>query len=281
MSKLFKIFHHIDTCTINQMLDQYSPIFVLSAGRSGSKFIHNIFSHCSDIQSYHEAFPTLQYYSNFAFQNQNQPSVLNKMFEASRMELILNTYNDGKIFAESNQCLVFFSNAILSAFKNAKFIHLIRHPGDFVRSAIMKGWHKNDSIWEAGRIRHKDSETWQKFNQIEKLAWVWSETNKYISTFLNACLLGHSLSVKLEELIHNQHVFTDIISFAGSRTTFDQNEIIELQKKRVNALEIHQSEPPNMHKLSFYPKFNDWPEKDKQSVRNFVEPLASQYGYVL
>lgn len=281
MSRLFKIFHHIDSGTINQMFDHYSPIFVLTAGRSGSKFIHHVFSHCSDMRSYHEAFPTLQYYSNFAFQNQNEPNILNKMFEASRMELMLDAYNNEKIYAESNQCLVFFSKAILSTFKKAKFIHLVRHPGDFVRSAIMKGWHKNDSIWEAGRIRFKDAEAWQKLDQIEKLAWVWSETNKYISTFTNNCLHSNSLFVKLEKFVRDTNVFKDIISFSGSSATLNENEILEVQKTKVNALEIHQSEPLNMHKLSNYAKFDDWPEKDKQSVRNFVEPLSSQYGYVL
>ena len=39
----FKIIHHVDQPTIDQMYQKYSPIFVLSTGRSGSKFITKLF----------------------------------------------------------------------------------------------------------------------------------------------------------------------------------------------------------------------------------------------
>jgi len=279
MDKKFNIFHHIDQKTIDSMYNEYSPVFVLSTGRSGSKFLHTIISQCDDIQSNHEAFPTLQYFSNFAFHNQEKQELLSAMFNASRMELILDAYNNNKLFFESNQCHVFFANAIAILFKKAKFIHLIRHPGDFICSAIKKGWHLNDTIWEAGRVKMSYEEEWQKLDQVQKLAWTWQITNDFIRCFFENQDHERLLTVKLEDLTSQKESVSKVLSFIGSKNIIKEEIIRQLQGNKVNELFIHHLEPVNMKKVKEYPTFATWSNETKGRISKYLDKLSLYYDY--
>lgn len=281
MNKRFDNFHHITQETINNMFEHYAPVFTLTSGRSGSKLLDHIFSHCDDVLSYHEASPTLQYYVNYAFHNQDKQDVLKMIFETSRMELILDAYNQKKIFLESNQCLTFYAPVIKTVFNNAKFIHLIRHPGSFIRSALMKGWYVNDTIWESGRLRILDNKLWEALSQIEKLAWLWRETNHYISRFFQSINPAQGLMLKLEDLVADKAVFQKAISFTGTHSKWSGDKIEMLQNLRINTIKIESNEPPNMHKICTYPMYQDWKDKDKKAMAKIAGPLAVHYGYVL
>ncbi len=261
------------------MFIEYSPVFVLSTGRSGSKFVHHVFEQLDDTASYHEAFPTLQYFSNYAYQNQENLDLLEAMFKAARFELILSAYNQKKVFIESNQCLVFYAPVINKLFNNARFIHLIRHPGDFIRSGVMKGWHLNDSIWESGRVRMQNDKEWNNFNHIEKLAWVWVTTNAYIKSFLKTLDSKRYLVTRLEDIVSNHDYLANLKRFAGNMDEVLPEKIKWLQSTKVNELHIHENEPPNMKKISSYPPYSQWSNEDKRKVRNIAGDLPLKFGY--
>jgi hypothetical protein len=279
MNKKFIIFHHINQNTIDTMYRTYSPVFVLSTGRAGSRFIHMAMSQFEDLQSYHEAFPNLQYFSDFAYHNQEAQDVLTAMFQAARMELILDAYNNNRIFLESNQCLVFFANVIAALYPNARFVHIIRHPGDFIRSAVMKGWHSNDSIWESGRVKISDKEEWNKLSQFQKLAWTWRSTNEYIRHFINNQDPGKVLTVRFEDLTSQPETFLKLLSFTGSEKTLPRDEIVQLLRNKINEIEIFPNEPDNMRKVKNYPHYISWSNDLKESIRKETEPLARCYNY--
>ncbi len=113
----FTILHHVDQRTIDAMYHEYAPVFILTTGRSGSKFLASLLNHSPNVLAYHEPQPTLQYFPHFAYYNQNKKDVLIKMINAARMELILEVYIKEKIFVVSNQCLTFFAPAISVLFK--------------------------------------------------------------------------------------------------------------------------------------------------------------------
>ena len=98
-------------------------------------------------------------------------------------QLVLNACIKNKVYVECNQCLSFFAPVISKLFRKSKFVHIIRHPGDFVRGGIRKGWHKNDSIWESGRVRMIDQGEWNRLDQMERLFWVWWVTNQFLEEF--------------------------------------------------------------------------------------------------
>src|SRR5690606_26116870 len=104
----FASLHHVNAETLNHFFRTFAPVFFLNTGRSGSAFLDSAFKHISSVQAYHEAFPTLMMFSNYAFHNRNETLILRRVFEAARVELMLDAFIQNKNFIETNHCLVFF-----------------------------------------------------------------------------------------------------------------------------------------------------------------------------
>ena len=276
----FNHIHQVSSEYLNAFYQNYSPVFVLNTGRSGSAFMKIVFEKFETIGAHHEASPNLFMLSNFAYHNQSENETLKKVFEAARIELLLNSSIQNKIYLESNQCLVFYVNQIKQLFPKAKFIHLTRHPGDFVRSAIMKGWHKNDSVWEKGRIQSRDTDKWNSYSHIEKLSWVWKETHGFIEKFKLANNQNF-ITVKLEELVSDNEEFEKVLNFIGVKNNLSKNKIDELFNSKINKVSISKNEPKNMFKLSSYPKYEAWSLFDKQQLKAIVVELSEKYKYNL
>lgn len=276
----FKHIHHVSQEFLDTFRRSYSPVFVLNTGRSGSAFIQKIYSKASNFNSYHEASPNLFLLPNFAFHNQDKGEMLRQIFAAARTELILSSAVQGKEYIESNQCLVFFIRQIVDLFPQARFIHLTRSPSDFVISAIKKGWHKNDSVWELGRIKSTDSKYWNSLTQIQKLGWVWNETHVFIETFKtdhpNNCI-----TVRLEDVVNDQKEFDRLLSFTGVDKKESGLKFKNVVAKKVNEVSISPDEPPNMYKLEDFPNYSEWAEEDKNDLKSMTGILASQYNYNL
>ena len=279
----FQIIDHADQNEIEKMYNSH-PVFVLTTGRSGSNYIVNLLNNAfpDQVEAYHEPYPVLEYFPNYFYQNQDKVSELKNIFNTARMELVLKSFIKEKIYIESNQCLVFLSDIILDLFPNAKFIHLIRNPIDFTISAVKKGWYKNDSIWENGRIRHKDEDIWIKKTHIEKLAWYWNETNQHIENFKLKVDPENMLTLKLEKLTTEKDTLQKFINFCGIESTMHNPENINaIQTKKVNELHIHPAEPDNMKKVRTFPSFFNWKESERERFIQEVEVLAKKYNYSL
>ena len=276
----FNHIHHVSGNYLKDFHQTYSPVFILNTGRSGSAFIQNVFSRFPSLDAHHEAFPNLFLYSNFAFHNQENSETLQHIFNAARIELLLKAKVSGKIYLESNQCLVFYIYQIKQLFPNAKFVHLTRHPGDFVRSAIMKGWHKNDSVWEKGRIRVADDEQWLKMNQIERLGWVWKETHNFIEKFKEQ-YPSNCYTLRLEDLVNSSNELVKLLDFIEVENNFKVKDLNNFLSKKVNKISISKNEPANMFKLNSYPKYNNWTNEDKNYLHSHVSDLSEKYSYTI
>lgn len=270
--------HHIDKNFLSEILNYHSPVFVLNTGRSGSAKLQEIFDLFDESHSYHEANPNLMMLSDYAFHNQDKDEVLTKIFEAARMELILEAAIDNKIYIETNQCLVFYIHQIINLFPNAKFVHLLRHPGDFVASAIRKGWHLNDSIWELGRLKSLNEGYWNKLTHVEKLTWVWNETHNFVEVFKRANQ-ENCYTVRFEDLVTNEQTIDELVSFVGLDYSKQQNAIMELIGKKKNEIQVYNNEPPRMKKNPDFPNYKVWGNELKSELKNFVSNLAEQYEY--
>jgi hypothetical protein len=274
----FKMIHHVDRRTLEWMYRRYEPVFILSTGRSGSKLIVELLGLSPAVNAFHEPRPTLQVFSDFAYHHQAQDNSLTKMIDAARMEMVLETLIKGKVFVESNQCLTFFAPAIAALFRSAKFIHLVRHPGDFLASAARKGWYMNDSIWEAGRPTSAETGLWRKWDQMQKLAWLWAATNAYVEDFKKNLGKRRVLTIRLEDLVLGREGVKSVFAFSGAGRV-PWAEVERIQKTRINELQIFPDEPPNMRKNPDFPAYGEWPDAQKRWFRERVGTLAALYGY--
>lgn len=270
--------HHVDQETISEMYNNYAPVFILSTGRAGSKFLAALLNHAPTIAAYHEPRPTLEYFSDYAYYHQQEDAILAKMIDAARMESILEDFLKDKIYIESNQCLTFFASALARLFKKSRFVHVVRHPGDFVRSAVCKGWHKNDTIWESGRLKMADEQRWAEMDQIERLAWLWNATNRFIEDFKRTVEKERAAFIKLEDLSTDTGVVKELLRFSGGKE-IPGDVIKKMQNTKVNELYIGPDEPANMKKIADFPQYKDWSDELKGKLKRHTQELAVSYGY--
>jgi hypothetical protein len=251
---IFRHIHQASSSYVEDFYAHYKPIFVLNTGRSGSAFMQKLLK--------------------------NFKKVLENVFKGARFELMLEAAIKDTVYVESNQCLVFFIHQIKALFPNARFVHLTRHPGDFVRSAITKGWHKNDSIWESGRIQMSDQKNWNRLDQIEKLGWVYRSTHTYIEDF-KELYTDDVHTVRLEDLTQSTEVLKTMLAFMGIYDTFDERGLMIKLTQKINKVTINADEPENMFKLAEYPRYKEWNIADQEKIKNFTRSLSKMYDYEL
>ncbi|MBD3305446.1 glycosyltransferase, partial [candidate division KSB3 bacterium] len=276
----FTTLHHVDQQTIDRMYAEYAPVFVLTTGRSGSKFLALLLNQSPQICAYHEPRPTLQYFPHEVYHQQDQREKLTAMFNAARLELLLETYISGKIFVEANQSLTFFAPVISEVLPQAKFIHLTRHPGDFVRSAVRKGWYQKDSIWESGRVRMANDQTWNSLDQIAQLCWLWHNTHQFIEAAKQHLSPDRALTIGMEDLVTEVSQVHALFEFIGAAAIPDA-EIPTHQTTRRNKLVISPDEPPNLQKLPHFPTYPLWDAQKKKTLRTYCADLSDRYGYAI
>ncbi len=281
----FRIIHHCDQEGIDDMYNHYVPVFILSTGRSGSKYIAALLDNVANICAFHEPRPTLEYFVNYAYHHQVEENVLSRMIDAARMESILEVYIKEQVYVESNQCLTYFAPVISRLYKQSKFVHLIRHPGNFTRSGVRKGWYKNDSIWEAGRVKPHDNkahhEQWENMDQVERLAWSWTAINSYIEEFKKSIEPDRTRTFTFEELTQEPSQVKELLNFIGAQPLLTDEQIKNIQNNKINEIQIHPWEPPNMKKVAHYPRYEEWEQAEKQKLKQHCAGLAETYGYNL
>jgi len=255
----------------DQILKDFNPIFVLSTGRCGTLFLSNILSVFDMVDVFHKPSPEMYFYSKIAYQKfKTDPKLIEHVFAASRFELILESYKRNRLYVETNNKITFFAYAINSIFSNALFIHLLRHPGDFVRSGIRRNWYTGTNKHDLGRILPEESSVdWINFSSIEKMSWLWNETNKFIENFKSSLNNPQRIiTVKSEDLFSSQDEVIRLLNFIG---------LSEIPNKKI--LKILNN-PANIQKKGKFHPYQDWDDNEKDQLRRQIK-INSIYKYPL
>jgi hypothetical protein len=253
------------------MYSNYSPVFVLSTGRIGTAFLTALFGKSNNIKSCHEMVPRMELFCNDIYYNNSELEKLSMVFNAIRYDLILNAYIRNKIYFESNHALTFFAYAIQNCFKNARFIHIIRHPESFIRSAIVKKWYKKNGIWDLGRLKIRDKSVWDSMDQIEKLSWLWNATNQFIEDFKeNNPGSNNIFTVKFEELFSDAGKMASMVRFAGARRN-DENFIRKFMGIKIHGSSANNDSNKKSGKLQYFK------HGDRAKIEKYTSELVRKY----
>lgn len=268
--------HQVDqtpTVSIDQIngdtLDFASPCFVLSTGRCGTKWLTKLLGLSDKVWANHSDYPELIRHSRLAYeQYEQEPRVFYEVIRATRDGFIIEAYKRGQVYLETNNRITFFAYAIRQAYPKAKFIHIVRHPGDFVRSGLSRNWYHGHPH-DVGRIvRPGPAEVWQAMGDIERIAWLWNETNRYVEDFLARLPQQDYIQVKAEDMFSNVSVSMDLCRFIGV-DDITPRAIAKMLTNRVN----------RQRKWVIGP-YRTWSEDQKEQVRQQAT-LAVRYEYEL
>ena len=209
-----------------------SPVFVLSTGRTGTLFLTNILNQLPKTHVEHEPKNELLYYSKYAFENRRTKSdEIKLMIDASRYETIRNCFLNEQTYIETNNRITFFAYELAQLYPNAKFIHLVRPPVEFIKSGLNREWYSGNHLHDEGRITHQSKEVWDGFSDEEKIAWLWNETNQFIEDFKTSIAPDRHLTVISNKMYHSKQIQHDIVKFIGL-DTFDYKEVKQVNKQK-------------------------------------------------
>lgn len=252
-----------------------NPVFFLSTGRCGTKWFSDLLSQNKKLFVLHSPVPSLAIQSKLAYDllktgklNNSHFDLLQEIFLTGREQYLRYSYKTNKRYIETNNYITFFAPVLLDIFPDAKFVHLYRHPGEFVRSAIRRNYYTDNNPDDIKRIIPLDNpekEHWESFSQIEKTAWLWNETNLFIEQFKE----------KNPEKVFSFN-FNDLTEQnIGSLLQFLN---IEIKNTIVSKSLTVKS---NTQKEGNFPKYENWDNEKKQELIHNCEKLSKNYGFLL
>lgn len=148
-------------------------VFTITTGRSGTDWLTHFLNHFEGIKAVHEPYPSM-------FEvNRHRAEGLIKAREAAytvrqmRSHFVRNCYHHGITYAEISPFMAHLVVPTKMAFKGARFIHLVRGPRAFVKSALPRAWYQYPTI---------QSHWWPKnhppnLDQTQRLIWWWNEVH--------------------------------------------------------------------------------------------------------
>lgn len=255
-----------------------NPVFFLSTGRCGTAWISHVLESSEDLKIYHHPEPVMRSQGKLSYEmnlkrqdrTENELLLLKEMFLAGREDLLLNCARGNKrpIFTDSRA--TFFAYEMLELFPNAKFVFIHRHPGEVVRSGIRRSWYRAEKQSELNRIVPLKGEPyfkeWPELSDIEKISWLWRETNLFIENFSKSVAPENFYEISFNYWSAGK--IADMMSFIN--IDLNEAEIAVWMNKRINA----QSE-------SSFPKYEDWSPEDQDSLKNICGDLAAKFNYQL
>lgn len=262
----------------NHFSDLFPPVFFLSTGRSGTKWFAELLNRGKNTLVFHVPKPDLSVQNVFAYNclqkeqlqaDQDLWHAIAEIFLAAREQNLRYSYKTRKRYIETNNFLTFFAPVLAELFPESKFVHLYRHPGEFVRSAMDRNYYGEEDPWKMRRIKPVSGEylnKWGHLSQLEKSAWLWNETNLFIEHFKSKINPDRIFSFNFNELTIES--VKSLAQFIG--VDFKENVIRKNMHKK-----------KNIQKTRKFPPYSQWKEQDKQKLMDICDELAVRYGYNL
>ncbi len=259
----------------------YQPVFFLSTGRTGTKFFTELLSHSKNVCVFHSPQPEFIEQGKIAYEayqllgqsdrDKTLNELISQIFVVGREELLFKTYLRNQRYMETNNRITFLAPAIKYYIPNAKFVHLHRHPGEFIRSGLRRGWYSGDLSHDKGRVEPTSNSSnfneWNNFDSVEKIAWLWNETNQFINDFLAQLNQDDYFVFNFNEL-NREHV-SQLLQFL---------DIDEIEDETIGRL---LPQKVNEQKTGSIDEYLNWEEAEKEKVRRICQKLADEYNYLL
>ncbi len=195
---------------------------------------------------------------------------LRRRFREFRAWTLWRLKQQGLRYVELNG-MKFYAPSIASMMPNAKFVFIHRHPAEFVRSGMRRGWYV-DHPADGNRLkpRNDDSaaEQWANWQTFEKICWLWDATNRYFLTFLAALPTDRYRNLPFDTLMDvetnsYQELFTLINVSPPDHTT-----AAEVLTVKYNSQESQE-----------FPEYDRWSEAQRTTLFSIAGKTMQELGY--
>ncbi len=233
------------------------------------------------ICTFHELHPHLSFEAFVKWRTPRHKKWVENRIRHKRSNIIKQIMANNMIYVESSHYTSLLIEELYNLY-NAKFVHLYRDGRYFVRSALEKGWHKQEPLkyriktlvrrrWliDTGRERvdQRLAPPRKLKTRFEKLAWLWSETNEHILRYLSSIPDESKFSIRVEDF--NKDMLIDLQNFIGVSSGPETiNEMLAIANRK-----------PNKSKDFASPLSEDWSGWQKQRFNEIAGEMMHKLGY--
>lgn len=251
-----------------------NPVFFLSTGRCGTKWFSDLLQTQKKLMLLHSPSPTLAVQSKKVYESiqaglkADENKWITEVFLTGREEYLRYAFKTKKRIIETNNYITFFAPFLADLFPDAKFVHVYRHPGEFVRSGIRRNYYTEHNFDDIKRITPIDSaglENWETYSRIEKTSWLWHETNAFIEVFKER---------------NPQKCFTYNFNENSEKNLDALLNFLNIELNIKNTTSYF-NKKSNAQKSGSFPKYENWETKDKTALKDICGNLATKYNFHL
>jgi len=199
--------------------------FILSTGRTGTQFFSRYLTQtCPDVLCLHEPKPTrrFKWYSNFYLSRKLSGSFIANQYLTTRKRVFKNL--EGKSYVESSNMIFGCIEPVSSVVEPVQVIHLVRHPLEYIKSHLNKGFWNGIKGFTArnipGWLEFMGKDIAKSKDPVLILAARWVYVNQVIGQYENKFPY---MSVLFEDLFANtdaaqaSEVLNKIRAFVGCK----------------------------------------------------------------
>lgn len=246
-------------------------VWCLSTGRAGTKTLAALGGVQNRVNAQHEPEPLLYGLGRLAYAQQEHEESRKILREALATCRSTIRVPPGGVYLETSPQVTFLAHQFREMFPGSRFIHIIRHPGSVIRSGMRRGWyagHNYDRWRITPRTGTGASDSWERWSTLEKNAWLWAETNRWISSFLDTLPPQERVVIRSEDLFRGDE--------EAVRKFYGQLDVAvppgqELEKVLGKML--------NRQESGDFPEWQDWSEEQLAEVGPHIEELMARYSY--
>lgn len=261
----------------------FAPVFFLSTGRTGTGFFTALLNRGRGVSAWHEPDPPLTDQGRVAYELYSLDrregdrarvaldQALGQVVLAGRERLWHETHLRHRRYVETNNRITFFAPALRRLLPGARFVHLYRHPAEVIRSGVRRRWYSGDTPHDPGRIHpvagDPASPGWVSMGTVERIAWLWNETNAFIEWSLSGLTEGEHF-MRCDFSAATPASVAAVARFAGA-------DLSEPQIAAALAIPVNADRGPGA------PGYADWPAEWRAMLARHCGPRAAAYGYGL
>jgi len=257
---------------LSEFAESVPCFFVLSTGRTGTLTMARLLNLGSEAYVYHEPNVVLFALGKLAYMSANShKDILGQAFLTSHWSLFKHSLACGRGYGETGNCSTFLAPVISESLPASRFIHLVREPQAFVRSAMRRNWYQG-AMYDDWRILPRagtaEAGKWGEWSAFEKNIWLWQETNRCIREFCDGLGNKRYLRIYSEDFFGGDfEIIRKIFAFLG----------LTLPRKR--RIEKVMSRKLNKQRKGEFKRPQDWDSGMQEKLLEIAGPEMKRLGY--
>lgn len=245
-------------------IDKY---FIVSTGRTGTKFFAHFLNQFSSVYAVHEPSPVFLRLGINYTRNKVTKLYATKKIDRNRRAHCRKVKRMGvDKYIESNNRLFSLLEPLSEAFNNDfKVVHIVRDGRDYVCSGMSRNWYTEKDGSRLRAIYFSDDpyyDQWDEMSRFEKICWEWQKKDGFI--YHSVKEMDNAITVKFEDIFKSDNFngAYEIADYIGLPKDETDKMVDKMIDRRVNSTKDYA-----------IPKWTEWDQK----MRNKFDKIAGEH----